>query len=34
MSVELDLQIVCEFEDLPSHEQFELWADKDLSDYR
>ncbi|TMN92468.1 rRNA maturation RNase YbeY [Pseudoalteromonas phenolica] len=34
MSVELDLQIVCEFEDLPSHEQFELWADKALSAYR
>ena len=34
MSVELDLQIACEFEDLPSHEQFELWADKALSAYR
>jgi len=34
MSVELDLQIACEFEDLPSHEQFELWADKALYAYR
>lgn len=34
MSVELDLQIACEFEDLPSHGQFELWADKALSAYR
>ena len=34
MSVELDLQIASEFEDLPSHEQFELWADKALHAYR
>ncbi|OHU85739.1 MULTISPECIES: rRNA maturation RNase YbeY [Pseudoalteromonas] len=33
MSVELDLQIACEFADLPSQQQFELWADKALSPY-
>ncbi len=31
---ELDLQIACEFDDLPSFEQFQLWADKALSNYR
>ncbi|KAF7775240.1 putative rRNA maturation factor [Pseudoalteromonas citrea] len=33
MSIELDLQIACEFDDLPSHEQFELWASKALLPY-
>ena len=31
---ELDLQIACEFDNLPSFEQFQLWADKALSHYR
>ncbi|MCF7500384.1 MULTISPECIES: rRNA maturation RNase YbeY [Pseudoalteromonas] len=31
---ELDLQIACEFDNLPSFEQFQLWADKALSNYR
>ena len=31
---ELGLQIACEFDNLPSFEQFQLWADKALSHYR
>ncbi|BBN82402.1 endoribonuclease YbeY [Pseudoalteromonas sp. A25] len=33
MSVDVDLQIACEFEDLPSQAQFELWASKALQPY-
>jgi probable rRNA maturation factor len=33
MSIELDLQIACDFDDLPSYEQFELWASKALLPY-
>ncbi|WP_392343399.1 rRNA maturation RNase YbeY [Pseudoalteromonas prydzensis] len=34
MNTELDLQIACEFDNLPSLEQFALWANKALSQYR
>ncbi|MGO3300559.1 MAG: rRNA maturation RNase YbeY, partial [Pseudoalteromonas sp.] len=34
MATELDLQIACEFDNLPSFAQFELWADKALNQYR
>lgn len=34
MKTELDLQIACEFDNLPSFEQFSMWADKVLSQYR
>ncbi|WP_213607795.1 rRNA maturation RNase YbeY [Pseudoalteromonas sp.] len=34
MKTELDLQIACEFDNLPSLEQFAMWADKVLSQYR
>ena len=34
MTTELDLQIACEFDNLPSEAQFALWADKALSQYR
>ncbi len=34
MTTELDLQIACEFDDLPSEQQFQLWADKALSGFR
>ena len=34
MNTELDLQIACEFDNLPSLEQFALWANKVLSQYR
>ncbi|OUS68569.1 rRNA maturation RNase YbeY [Pseudoalteromonas sp. A601] len=34
MTTELDLQIACEFDNLPSLEQFALWANKVLSQYR
>ncbi|CAH9049519.1 Endoribonuclease YbeY [Pseudoalteromonas sp. CIP111854] len=33
MSIDLDLQVVCEFDDLPSQAQFELWASKALTPY-
>lgn len=34
MSIELDLQVACEFEELPTQAQFEQWADKALAPYR
>ena len=34
VKTELDLQIACEFDNLPSLEQFAMWADKVLSQYR
>lgn len=34
MSIDLDLQLACEFDNLPSQQQFELWADKALEPYR
>ena len=34
VKTELDLQIACEFDNLPSEEQFALWADKALSKFR
>jgi len=34
VKTELDLQIACEFDNLPSLEQFAIWADKVLSQYR
>ncbi|KPH60194.1 endoribonuclease YbeY [Pseudoalteromonas porphyrae] len=34
MNTELDLQIACEFDNLPTLEQFALWANKALSQYR
>jgi probable rRNA maturation factor len=34
MSIELDLQIACNFDDLPSEQQFTLWAEKALLPYR
>ena len=32
--ITLDLQIACEFENLPSQEQFELWANKALAELK
>nr|WP_211842022.1 rRNA maturation RNase YbeY [Pseudoalteromonas sp. NEC-BIFX-2020_015] len=34
VNTELDLQIACEFDNLPTLEQFALWANKALSQYR
>ena len=34
MSIELDLQLACEFDELPTKAQFELWAEKALLPYR
>jgi probable rRNA maturation factor len=34
LTTELDLQIACEFDNLPSLEQFAVWANKVLSQYR
>ncbi|WP_372761475.1 rRNA maturation RNase YbeY [Pseudoalteromonas sp.] len=34
MTTVLDLQLACEFDNLPSEAQFLLWADKALSHYR
>ncbi|NOU52539.1 rRNA maturation RNase YbeY [Pseudoalteromonas sp. JBTF-M23] len=33
MSVDVDLQIACEFDELPSQAQFELWASQALQPY-
>ncbi|KZN33581.1 metal-binding heat shock protein [Pseudoalteromonas luteoviolacea S2607] len=34
MSVDVDLQLACEFNDLPSENQFQNWAEKALLPYR
>ncbi|ALU44366.1 MULTISPECIES: rRNA maturation RNase YbeY [Pseudoalteromonas] len=34
MSLEVDLQVACEFTNLPSAEQFQLWAEKALLAYK
>ncbi|MFC3031758.1 rRNA maturation RNase YbeY [Pseudoalteromonas fenneropenaei] len=34
MNLDLDLQLACEFDNLPSAAQFQLWAEKALVDYK
>ncbi|KZN32547.1 rRNA maturation RNase YbeY [Pseudoalteromonas luteoviolacea] len=34
MSVDVDLQLACEFDDLPTESQFQKWAEKALLPYR